>query len=276
MPTVDVTYDDCQSAYYGESIQTIGLETCIGVCAYGLPSAAGGINKVMAHSLTGSVRNIIGGSFIREVRNSGMTVHGVCISKPNPAINDSLTNSQIKDLMEEFGILAASNLRRSDVTDQMIQDYKRGLKRALKDANDDAKAYCQALRAPITVVQRTTANGVMKASASPGGKVKADGSTMADIPDMPAESSSSRSNRGGHSSGGGSSSQYRSGGQSSSGHSSHHRSGGSSSTGDYSRSSGHSSQHRSGGSGYDERDYYKSSGGSSSSRHKSSRTEYSR
>jgi hypothetical protein len=240
MPSVGM--NDCRPALVEQDLRTSGLDTCIAVCAYGLPGPTG-VNKVIAHASTGSVDYIIGSRFIAEVQASGMTVYGVCVSKPDPTRNDHLSDSQVKDMMEELGY------ERHSITKEHIKAHKKGMKALLKTANDNAVAYCQQLGASVMTVKRDNADvarsspyGTMTASASPGGKVKAEGQKMADIPDVPRGNTGEDSRRGGHSGSSGS----------------NHRSGGSTNDAYY-RSSGSSSHH-------------KSSGGSSSSHHKSSRS----
>lgn len=283
--TIFVASEHAEPAHYSEDVYTIGLETCIAVCAYGLPAQEGGVNKVLAHISPGHEAEVMDTLFVPKVQSSGMTLYGVCISRPHIGINDNMTNSKMKDIMEEAGVLALLNIHRSQVTNEMIQRQKQGMRERLREGYNYVLARCEALGARVTPYTRPTDNGVMTAWSSPGGTVVADNLVMANIPDWPTASSSSRS-RGAHSSsgGGGSSFQHRSTGHSSGGHgssgqSSHHRSHGSSSHGDYYKSSGHSSSshQRSGGSSHRDDDYHKSSGGGSSSRHhKSSRSKYSR
>ncbi|EAQ85713.1 predicted protein [Chaetomium globosum CBS 148.51] len=186
---INVGYNLCLPAKYGRDIQTVGLDTCIGVVAYGLPSTQGGVNKVMAHASTGGVDEIIGQRFIAEVQKSRMTIHGICMSCPSPDRNnngpDKLSDDDIRrTLAEEYG------LHPSQVTPARIQQFRDGLVRMLQGANNRAAEYCvQYFGVNPTVRIRENRHvrdpppyGTLVASASPGGEVRAEGHRMASIP----------------------------------------------------------------------------------------------
>ncbi|KAK4246142.1 hypothetical protein C7999DRAFT_33447 [Corynascus novoguineensis] len=51
MPSRSVTVgmNDWKAAKYDTDLMTRGLDTCIGIVAFGFPSQQGGFNKAMAH-----------------------------------------------------------------------------------------------------------------------------------------------------------------------------------------------------------------------------------
>ncbi|KAK3306714.1 uncharacterized protein B0T15DRAFT_394683, partial [Chaetomium strumarium] len=190
MPTVTVGQDDCKPAKYGERLETRGLDTCIGIVAYGLPYKKGGVNKVMAHCSPGNEDAIIGNLFVTAVRNSGMTLYGICMSCPKPDRNNSgprkITDKQIRDALAE-----SRGIRKSDVTQAMIDEQRQALAQRLTEAQDRAEGHCiEAFGMGIMSHPRSTSRanqpypyGSLVATASPGGEVEADGHKMADIPD---------------------------------------------------------------------------------------------
>ncbi|KAK3304758.1 uncharacterized protein B0T15DRAFT_537498 [Chaetomium strumarium] len=205
--TIPVPMNGCEHAYASQTLTTSGLDTCIGVVAYGLPAAPGGINKVMAHCATGRAAAVIGGSFLTKVRNSRMQVVGICMSVPSVDRNDN-GPGRIDDNVIRQSLATSRNIHPSQVTQQMINTFRTGLRNALAQAEQDARTYCMQLGVSIQTFRRNNAHvrdpppyGTMVATRSPRGEVRADTSKMADIPDPVAQPAAPAAGRGASSSG---------------------------------------------------------------------------
>ena len=194
---VFVNLNQCLPAYYGERLETVGLDTCIGIVAYGLPAQQGGVNKVMAHCSTGNESAVIGHSFVRAVQSSRMRLAGICMSCPRSDRNDHgpgrISDSEIKRLIAQ-----SRRIHESQVTGAMIREFRRGLASRLSEAVERARAICiDQLRVGPVVTYRDNAHvlhpdpyGTLVAAASPNGRVTAEGHEMATIPNQPATATS--------------------------------------------------------------------------------------
>jgi hypothetical protein len=205
MSTINVRMDRCATATTSQTIETEGLDTCIGIVAYGLPAADGGINKVMAHASTRNLQRVIGTDFVTNVRNSRMQVVGICMSCPDETRNDN-GPAKIDDATIRQAIASVRRIQPNQVTAQQVADYRAQLRMALRAAENEAKRICTTNFGigPVTIhrdnakVLHPPPYGTMVATKGPRGTVKADNMKMADIPDLaPAASASRPSSSGG-------------------------------------------------------------------------------
>lgn len=172
--------NQCLPAGAGQSLNTPGLDTCIGAVAYGVATTPGGTNKVMAHASTPQVGTVIGRNFVQQVRASGMRIQGVCLSLPDPTRNDSLSDAEVGRMLRSMG---------RPVTAEAIRSLKAGFKAQLQAANESAKTSCmnglgvniQSYTRKNADVNKPAPYGTMTATAGPSGTVNADGKLMAKI-----------------------------------------------------------------------------------------------
>ncbi|KAK4232921.1 hypothetical protein C8A03DRAFT_39413 [Achaetomium macrosporum] len=209
---INVNQDGCRAANANTTLETQGLDTCIGIVAFGLPAAQGGINKVMAHSSTGRVSQVIGGSqstsFVQQVRNSGMQVTGICMSCPRHDRNDH-GPGKISDETIRQAIASRDRIQPSQVTAQQIETFRDGFRVAFRLAEQEAVRICidNFGIGPVTIrrdnnnVQRPPPYGTLVATKSPRGQVKAEGQKMADIPDPVAQAAAPATGHSSHHSG---------------------------------------------------------------------------
>ncbi|KAK4147288.1 uncharacterized protein C8A04DRAFT_24531 [Dichotomopilus funicola] len=203
-----VYMDECKWVNYDKEIYTAGLATCIGIVAIGRKRANTSINKVMAHSSTGMVEDVIGANL------------SACPGK--------VTDEEARQM------LALQRMIRPDqVTSHDIQELRVSLRKRLDEAEEQAKSICRRYFGFSPVVYRRLDSnagrgepfGWMVATASPGGAVFIEGQSVDEIPDDTAPARPGRSNYdnsnpyggGGGGSGGASYNPYGSGGSGSGG-----------------------------------------------------------
>jgi hypothetical protein len=182
---------------WSEAIYTLGLYTCAGVIAYGLPGENTGYNKVLAHA---SARDVVStmDDFVNKVIASGMTITGIFISQPDTTFHDDDTD---EDLIQEIIACDAQvkieaqiddpPLAADQVTREMIDNWKAGYRSGLVRMNQEVYDACtRSLGALPEMVDILTRNkythpplGWIRASPSPNGELWAENEWKASIPD---------------------------------------------------------------------------------------------
>jgi hypothetical protein len=145
--------------------------------------------------LLGSTEEIIGGEFINAVRSSGLNVHGICISQPDPAFNSKISGDRVRFLTNR------------NFTSAELKEFREGNIPVITAANVRAQQLCAQLGKPIIVITRKPRDeqrggdfSTMEALASPGPPapaVNAEGGKMADIPPPYPEAGSGSGGGGG-------------------------------------------------------------------------------
>lgn len=146
-----------------DTVNTMGLATCIGAVAYGTASKTS-TNKVMVHATTAMVDAKFG-EWSRAVKNAGMTDLRIFLSLPSPTLYDSIPDDKIIQDLQFMGKTANPG---------SIAEHRRAMNFLLVQANRAAVVVADSLvPRPSRTVTRSNSRlgspnpyGTMEATAT--------------------------------------------------------------------------------------------------------------